>query len=775
MNQERDKLRIQQNLAQFSVHDGISYEPVQLRSSRNGNSCYESSELCSEMLSFSANSQALLGHKDEVMVQESNRRVVEASLGNFSRPMSSTFNPSATVSCDPQCFSTWKNVGSQSGSDWMADPCPMLVGTLSGPLKMIHNGYLESNSSLINPLADVSTQNGQKPYGNLHCNSSFYQNSLDDVAPANSQITGLKLASFRQNNDEETSQGLWAVGGGELLLLPGYADQLRLKSGVEWYGGLEYGENKNIDRDHTITANDNSNSQALSLSLSSVPSPKVHVEQTVERDISADLHSRNVSNNPNSEALNSAYFSSNPKFSFDSKISESFPQQMLGNSSFAHRYPGPLGPFTGYATILKSSKFLKPAQQLMDELCNGVSAKHIEMHEASPDKTLKEVGASGDSVCALGTVLTAIPGDSDGSSFTFHCSNGKSQEPEGMSSKIDSHWPEYLQKKAKLLYMKDEVCRRYKQYHQQMQMVVSSFEPVSGLAAATPYISLGLKTVSRHFRCLKNAIADQLRSISNALGEDLSSPTVGTSSSKGDTSGSRLKFVDKSFQKQKGGCYTGFLDPQQHVWRPQRGLPERAVSVLKAWLFDHFLHPYPTDTDKHMLATQTGLTRNQVSNWFINARVRVWKPMVEEIHMLETKGMTETESNASKTDGKSQTEGSAQLNGIPSFNTRGITADSHKQMDCSRISPSECQGDGPSAELWTQEKRSRVEYHIPGSMDGSFMGFVPYHQGGLEIGGLGAVSLTLGLRQSAESAQQLQPENHLRQQIGGQIIHDFVG
>lgn len=27
----------------------------------------------------------------------------------------------------------------------------------------------------------------------------------------------------------------------------------------------------------------------------------------------------------------------------------------------------------------------------------------------------------------------------------------------------------------------------------------------------------------------------------------------------------------------------------------------------------------------------------QVSNWFINARVRLWKPMVEEIHMLETR------------------------------------------------------------------------------------------------------------------------------------------
>jgi hypothetical protein len=26
-------------------------------------------------------------------------------------------------------------------------------------------------------------------------------------------------------------------------------------------------------------------------------------------------------------------------------------------------------------------------------------------------------------------------------------------------------------------------------------------------------------------------------------------------------------------------------------WRPHRGLPERSVSVLKAWLFENFLHP----------------------------------------------------------------------------------------------------------------------------------------------------------------------------------------
>lgn len=135
-----------------------------------------------------------------------------------------------------------------------------------------------------------------------------------------------------------------------------------------------------------------------------------------------------------------------------------------------------------------------------------------------------------------------------------------------------------------------KVSRSYKQYHQQMKMVFSSFESVAGLNAAIPYISLALKTVSGHFRCLKNAIADQLQSISSTLREDLWSPTNDASNSKADSASTRLKFIDSCFQKQKVGGHLGLLETQR-AWRPQRGLPEHAVSVLRAWLFDHFLHP----------------------------------------------------------------------------------------------------------------------------------------------------------------------------------------
>ncbi|KAF0975032.1 hypothetical protein FDP41_005785 [Naegleria fowleri] len=62
-------------------------------------------------------------------------------------------------------------------------------------------------------------------------------------------------------------------------------------------------------------------------------------------------------------------------------------------------------------------------------------------------------------------------------------------------------------------------------------------------------------------------------------------------------------------------------------------LPRHATNVLKSWLFSHFLHPYPSESEKKDLCMETGLTLTQVNNWFINQRVRTWRPMLES--MLE--------------------------------------------------------------------------------------------------------------------------------------------
>ncbi|PWZ40339.1 BEL1-like homeodomain protein 7 [Zea mays] len=135
----------------------------------------------------------------------------------------------------------------------------------------------------------------------------------------------------------------------------------------------------------------------------------------------------------------------------------------------------------------------------------------------------------------------------------------------------------YLKAAQELL---DEVVeQRYQQYHGQMQAVSASFDAAAGAGSSRTYTVLALRTISRQFRCLRDAIAAQVRAASRALGEDADAALA-------------------------GGRTVG----------------------------------YPKDSDKIMLAKQTGLTRSQVSNWFISARVRLWKPMVEEMYLEETKG-----------------------------------------------------------------------------------------------------------------------------------------
>ncbi|OMP12187.1 POX family protein [Corchorus olitorius] len=194
----------------------------------------------------------------------------------------------------------------------------------------------------------------------------------------------------------------------------------------------------------------------------------------------------------------------------------------------------PLGPFTGYASVLKSSKFLKPAQQILDDFC-GINNKVFD-----------------------------FPLDS-------------LADPITCSERI-----QHRLKNSKLFLMLDEVYKKYKLYCQQMQSVVASFKCVSGLGNASPYVCLAFKAIAKHFSSLKSAILHQIR---------FTDKTVNNNASAGKDNVPSLWTSDQGLLKNQIPPIHNLPFLQHPLWRSQRGLPDHAVAVLKAWLFEHFLHP----------------------------------------------------------------------------------------------------------------------------------------------------------------------------------------
>ncbi|CAA3019501.1 BEL1-like homeodomain protein 3 [Olea europaea var. sylvestris] len=262
---------------------------------------------------------------------------------------------------------------------------------------------------------------------------------------------------------------------------------------------------------------------------------------------------------------------------------------------------------TGITRTFWNSKYLSAARDLLNE----VVSVHRALEKPEKCQDFNSLGRDG----SIGTDVKGGLMSSEPYELTTNASSELSpSERRDLQNKL-----------TKLLSMLDEVDTRYKHYNHQMQVLVSSFEMVVGRGAAQPYTTLARRTISRQFRCLRDAIKRHIQVTQKVLGEqDVTSHGQGVLS--------RLRFVDQQLRQQKALQQFGMTGQS---WRPQRGLPENAVSVLRSWLFEHFLHPYPKDSEKIILAKQTGLTRSQVANWFINARVRLWKPMIEEMYKEE--------------------------------------------------------------------------------------------------------------------------------------------
>ncbi|CDW54294.1 homeobox protein Meis1 [Trichuris trichiura] len=76
---------------------------------------------------------------------------------------------------------------------------------------------------------------------------------------------------------------------------------------------------------------------------------------------------------------------------------------------------------------------------------------------------------------------------------------------------------------------------------------------------------------------------------------------------------------DASVESGDGACTgdeEGLEDDREKKPPKKRGIfPKVATNIMRAWLFQHLTHPYPSEEQKKQLAQDTGLTILQVNNW----------------------------------------------------------------------------------------------------------------------------------------------------------------
>ncbi|KAK1312053.1 Homeobox protein ATH1 [Acorus calamus] len=172
-------------------------------------------------------------------------------------------------------------------------------------------------------------------------------------------------------------------------------------------------------------------------------------------------------------------------------------------------------------------------------------------------------------------------------------------------------------KRVELLTLMKMVDHMYNQCCDHIQNIISAFQDATKSTIPQLHPHFALHTVSFLYKSLKGRIMSQILLFGRQPDDEC------------------RKEEERSFESaflQKQWALQQLRKSDHQSWRPQRGLPEKSVSVLRTWMFQNFLHPYPKDSEKHLLAIKSGLTRNQVSNWFINARVRLWKPLIEEMY-----------------------------------------------------------------------------------------------------------------------------------------------
>ncbi|XP_074317288.1 homeobox protein BEL1 homolog [Silene latifolia] len=366
-------------------------------------------------------------------------------------------------------------------------------------------------------------------------------------------------------------------------------------------------------------------SQGLSLSLSSSNPSSIGVQSFELRTNHNHNHNQLLNHLSNHQRFNSrdGFLGKSQSFQ-QQQQQEFFLGKSGGNSNNSSGNSNNSSMSLQQFEFVRNSKYMGPVQELLNEFCClGTQQKQsLMMMKNKKKKKNKDDN------------LDLLHDDEINDDVNNASSSSSSRNIYSSSSSLYGLCMLDLQKrKTKLFGMLEELDRRYKHYCDQLKAIELSFESVAGHGTANVYTTLASKAMSKHFRCLRDSLVAQIKATKKAMGEKDGASSIVPGTTKGETP--RLRILDQTLRQQR--AFQQMTLMETHPWRPQRGLPERSVSVLRAWLFEHFLHPYPSDVDKHILARQTNLSRSQVSNWFINARVRLWKPMVEQMYLEETK------------------------------------------------------------------------------------------------------------------------------------------
>lgn len=201
----------------------------------------------------------------------------------------------------------------------------------------------------------------------------------------------------------------------------------------------------------------------------------------------------------------------------------------------------------GAAWHLRSSRFLFPAQQLLEGFCS--------LPVDTKSKRTKAAQQQEDA------------GGGEGSSSSSSCRAPSSAQIQAMDAL------ELQRLKDKLYIMLEEVDRRYRRYCEQMRGLAGGFEAVAGERAAAGYTALASKTISRHFRSLRDGVVAQLQAVRKALGEKDSSSASKSSPggmTRGDTP--RLKVLDQCIRQHKAMHQNGGLMMETHPWRDRKSV-----------------------------------------------------------------------------------------------------------------------------------------------------------------------------------------------------------